>query len=89
MADTSLKALTSVVFQMAEDTRKDIKPDVKDIKNTLVGTEGILNTLYTISDSITNLNKKNDITRLTENKNKNQNRLLKNTNSITSLLGKI
>ena len=89
MADTSLKALTSVVFQMAEDTRKDIKPDVKDIKNALVGTEGILNTLYTISDSITNLNKKNDITRLTENKNRNQNRLLKNTNSITSLLGKI
>lgn len=89
MADTSLKALTSVVFQMAEDTRKDIKPDVKDIKNALVGTEGILNTLYTIRDSITNLNKKNDITRLSENKNKNQNRLLKNTNSITSLLGKI
>ena len=57
MADTSLRALTSVVYQMAEETQKEIKKDVHDIRNTVCGIKGVLEPLYTIDDNISELKK--------------------------------
>ena len=90
MADTSLKALTSVVYRMAEVTSKNIQPDVKDIRDAVCGPSGILDALSSIDRSVNKLNKKDTVEKLTEKSTaKKNNKLLKSTDTITSILKKI
>lgn len=93
MADKSLQALTSAVYQIAENSPK-IQKDVKDIRDAICGPEGILKTLMTISESIAP--KKDDKDKLVKLDNKsdkisisNSKQLVKKTSSIESILGKI
>lgn len=89
MADKSLQALTTKLAQIADDTNKSIKPDVKEIKDAVCG--GILSSLMSINKKLDNVDKQNRLNKLTgkitsANGNKN---LIKNTNSISNTLNKI
>ena len=94
MADTSLRALTSVVYQMAEETQKEIKKDVHDIRNTVCGIKGVLEPLYTIDDNISELKKAAIpiLKNTSEQKifsNKSEKIFIQNSNSIVTILGNI
>ncbi len=93
MADKSLQALTSAVYQIAENSPK-IQKDVKDIRDAICGPDGILKTLTSIGEAITP--KKDDKDKLVKLDNKsdkisisNSKQLVKKTSSIESILGKI
>lgn len=91
MADKSLKDLTGAVYKIAEDSPK-IQKDVKDIREALCGSDGILGILISLNDRIDKIQKKDKFARLTNkvtNPNPTGKTLLRNTNSINRLLGKI
>jgi len=96
MADTSLKALTSIVYAMAEKTQKGIQEDVAAIRKSVCEADGILNALLSIKKSVDDVNKKGVLSKLgsggkfsSRNMDKLFNRLIKSTDSITKLLDKI
>ena len=92
MADVSLKALTSVVHTMAEETQKDIKKNVKDIKDAIMGPDGIRESMAYIAELLEKQNKKGNPQKLINNKSdysRHNRKLLSNSNSIVSSLNKI
>ena len=92
MADVSLKALTSVVHTMAEETQKDIKKNVKDIKDAIMGPDGIRESMAYIAELLEKQNKKGNPQKLVNNKSdysRHNRKLLSNSNSIVSSLNKI
>ena len=92
MADTSLKALTSVVYKMAEETQKEIKKDVRDIRDAIVGTDGILDILLSFEKKMMTDKKKEKVAKLTGRTvttSPAEKNILKSTNSITKILGNI
>lgn len=91
MADTSLKALTSVVYKMAEETQKDIKKNVKDIRDAIMGTEGILESMAYMTSVLEKANKKGTpekLTGKTEYTRQNR-RLVRNTDALVRSLNRI
>ena len=89
--EKSLKDLTSAVYKIAENSPK-IQKDVKDIRDVICGTNGILETLVSINQ-VAQQNKKGNLEKLTE-KSRLKNidhkkKLLKSTASIELLLKSI
>ena len=89
-ADKSLKDLSNAVYKIAENSPK-IQKDVKDIRDAVCGTDGILESLYVITKNMEGSQKKDTLSRISTNRSTDANskKLLKSTNSITSLLKKI
>ncbi len=90
MAEANLKDLTSAVYKIAENSPK-IQKDVKDIRDAVVGTGGILDAIYIISKKLEDTEKKNRLEKLTgKNPEVKQGKtLIKSTNSISNILNKI
>ncbi len=92
--DNSLKALTQPLGRIAEITDdpnyKKLPTNVKEIRDAVCG-NGILGILSHIDKNIEDFKKKDSIARLTGKKSTsiNQKSILRSTNSIESLLGKI
>ena len=92
MADTSLKALTSVVHKMAEETQKEIKRDVKDIRDAVCGADGILDILLSFEKKMKADKRKERVSKLTGktlNASPAEKNIIRNTSSITKILGNI
>ena len=88
-ADKSLKDLSNAVYKIAENSPK-IQKDVKDIRDAVCGTDGILESLYVINKNIENSKKKDSLSKLSGKKSNDiNNKLLKSTSSITSVLKNI
>ena len=62
--EKSLKDLTSAVYKIAENSPK-IQKDVKDVRDVICGTNGILETLVSINQ-VAQQNKKGNLEKLTE-----------------------
>ena len=95
MADKSLKDLASAVYKIAEKTEKNIQPDVKDIRDVICGTGGLLESVISINTLMDGINKRDTIDKMLNRRKdptkmeKNQKKLLKGTDSIVSILEKI
>ena len=90
-ADKSLKDLSNAVYRIAENSPK-IQKDVKDIRDAVCGTEGILESLHTIGEKIDGSQKKDVLSRTSGRRTDpglNTKKILRSTNSITTLLKKI
>ena len=90
-ADKSLKDLSGAVYKIAENSPK-IQKDVKDIRDAICGTEGILESLYILNKKLDKVQKKETLAKLTGKKSDpgiGSRNIIKNTNSIAALLGKI
>ena len=90
-ADKSLKDLSGAVYKIAENSPK-IQKDVKDIRDAVCGTEGILESLYILNKKLDKVQKKETLAKLTGKKSDpgiGSRNIIKNTNSIATLLGKI
>lgn len=89
MAEANLKDLTSVVYKIAENSPK-IQKDVKDIRDAVIGTGGILEAINVIAEKLDLSKKKGRIEKLVNKPTLRQDKtLIKNTNSITDILNKI
>ena len=89
MAEANLKDLTSAVYKIAENSPK-IQKDVKDIRDAVVGTGGILDAINVIVRKLDLQQKKGRIEKLVNKPALRQDKtLIKNTNSMTDTLNKI
>ena len=89
MAEANLKNLTSSVYKIAENSPK-IQKDVKDIRDAVIGTGGILDAINVIAGKLDLSNKKGRIEKLVSKPTLRQDKtLIKNTNSMTDILNKI
>ena len=89
MADKSLKDLTSAVVRIAENTPK-IQKDVKDIRDAICGTEGILDSLMYITKRMESMEKKESLAKLTgKSRIQMERSLIRSNNSIDRTLNKI
>ena len=89
MAEANLKDLTSAVYKIAENSPK-IQKDVKDIRDAVIGTGGILETINVIVEKLDLSKKKGRIEKLVNKPSLRQDKtLIKNTNSMTDILNKI
>ena len=89
MAEANLKDLTSAVYKIAENSPK-IQKDVKDIRDAVIGTGGILETINVIVEKLDLSKKKGRIEKLVNKPALRQDKtLIKNTNSMTDILNKI
>ena len=89
MAEANLKDLTSAVYKIAENSPK-IQKDVKDIRDAVIGTGGILEAVNVIADKLDLSKKKGRIEKLVNKPALRQDKtLIKNTNSMTDILNKI
>ena len=89
MAEANLKDLTSAVYKIAENSPK-IQKDVKDIRDAVVGTGGILDAIDIITRKLDLAQKKGRIEKLVNKPALRQDKtLIKNTNSMTDTLNKI
>ena len=89
MAEANLKDLTSAVYKIAENSPK-IQKDVKDIRDAVIGTGGILEAINVIAEKLDFSKKKGRIEKLVNKPTLRQDKtLIKNTNSMTDILNKI
>ena len=89
MAEANLKDLTSAVYKIAENSPK-IQKDVKDIRDAVIGTGGILEAINVIVEKLDLSKKKGRIEKLVNKPTLRQDKtLIKNTNSMTDILNKI
>ena len=89
MAEANLKDLTSAVYKIAENSPK-IQKDVKDIRDAVIGTGGILEAVNVIVEKLDLSKKKGRIEKLVNKPTLRQDKtLIKNTNSMTDILNKI
>lgn len=89
MAEANLKDLTSAVYKIAENSPK-IQKDVKDIRDAVIGTGGILEAINVIVEKLDFSKKKGRIEKLVNKPTLRQDKtLIKNTNSMTDILNKI
>ena len=89
MAEANLKDLTSAVYKIAENSPK-IQKDVKDIRDAVIGTGGILEAVNVIAEKLDLSKKKGRIEKLVNKPTLRQDKtLIKNTNSMTDILNKI
>ena len=89
MAEANLKDLTSAVYKIAENSPK-IQKDVKDIRDAVIGTGGILEAINVIAEKLDLSKKKGRIEKLVNKPTLRQDKtLIKNTNSMTDILNKI
>ena len=89
MAEANLKDLTSAVYKIAENSPK-IQKDVKDIRDAVIGTGGILEAVNVIAEKLDLSKKKGRIEKLVNKPALRQDKtLIKNTNSMTDILNKI
>lgn len=90
-ADKSLKDLSGAVVKIAESYPK-IQKDVKDIRDAICGTEGILEAINAISERLDKNHKQEQLKRLAGRQRTselNNRKLLNNTSSINKTLNKI
>ena len=89
MAEANLKDLTSAVYKIAENSPK-IQKDVKDIRDAVVGTGGILDAIDIITRKLDLAQKKGRIEKMVNKPVLRQEKtLIKNTNSMTDTMNKI
>ena len=89
MPEKSLKDLTSAVYKIAENSPK-IQKDVKDIRDAIVGTEGLVESVKQLTKRLDNIQKKGTLSKITgKSGNRYDRRIIKSTSSIEKTLNKI
>ena len=89
MAEANLKDLTSAVYKIAENSPK-IQKDVKDIRDAIVGTDGIVESIKQLTKRLDDMQKKGTLSKITgKSGNINDRRIIKGTSSIEKTLNKI
>lgn len=89
MPEKSLKDLTSAVYRIAENSPK-IQKDVKDIRDAIVGTDGIVESIKQLTKRLDDMQKKGTLSKITgKSGNRYDRRIIKSTSSIEKTLNKI
>lgn len=89
MPEKSLKDLTSAVYKIAENSPK-IQKDVKDIRDAIVGTDGLVESVKQLTKKLDDMQKKGTLSKITgKSGNRYDTRIIKSTSSIEKTLNKI
>ena len=89
MPEKSLKDLTSAVYKIAENSPK-IQKDVKDIRDAIVGTDGLVESVKQLTKKLDNIQKKGTLSKITgKSGNRYDRRIIKSASSIEKTLNKI
>ena len=89
MPEKSLKDLTSAVYRIAENSPK-IQKDVKDIRDAIVGTDGLVESVKQLTKKLDDMQKKGTLSKITgKSGNRYDRRIIKSTSSIEKTLNKI
>ena len=89
MPEKSLKDLTSAVYKIAENSPK-IQKDVKDIRDAIVGTDGLVESVKQLTKRLDNIQKKGTLSKITgKSGNRYDRRIIKSASSIEKTLNKI
>ena len=89
MPEKSLKDLTSAVYKIAENSPK-IQKDVKDIRDAIVGTDGLVESVKQLTKKLDDMQKKGTLSKITgKSGNRYDMRIIKSTSSIEKTLNKI
>ena len=89
MPEKSLKDLTSAVYKIAENSPK-IQKDVKDIRDAIVGTDGLVESVKQLTKRLDDMQKKGTLSKITgKSGNRYDGRIIKSTSSIEKTLNKI
>ena len=89
MPEKSLKDLTSAVYKIAENSPK-IQKDVKDIRDAIVGTDGLVESVKQLTKKLDDMQKKGTLSKITgKSGNRYDRRIIKSTSSIEKTLNKI
>lgn len=89
MPEKSLKDLTSAVYKIAEKSPK-IQKDVKDIRDAIVGTDGLVESVKQLTKKLDDIQKKGTLSKITgKSGNRYDRRIIKSTSSIEKTLNKI
>ena len=89
MPEKSLKDLTSAVYKIAENSPK-IQKDVKDIRDAIVGTDGLVESVKQLTKRLDDMQKKGTLSKITgKSGNRYDRRIIKSTSSIEKTLNKI
>ena len=95
-ADRSLSELTKAIYLIADKTKENIQPDVKDIRDAICGPAGILESMFDINKTMEKLEKQKTIDKLTgankygkEVSSEHNRKLLKSSDTIVDVLKKI
>lgn len=89
MPEKSLKDLTSAVYKIAENSPK-IQKDVKDIRDAIVGTDGLVESVKQLTKKLDDMQKKGTLSKITgKSGNRYDRRIIKSTSSMEKTLNKI
>ena len=89
MPEKSLKDLTSAVYKIAENSPK-IQKDVKDIRDAIVGTDGLVESVKQLTKKLDDMQKKGTLSKITgKSGNRYDTRIIKSTSSMEKTLNKI
>ena len=89
MPEKSLKDLTNAVYKIAENSPK-IQKDVKDIRDAIVGTDGLVESVKQLTKKLDDMQKKGTLSKITgKSGNRYDRRIIKSTSSIEKTLNKI
>ena len=89
MPEKSLKDLTSAVYKIAENSPK-IQKDVKDIRDAIVGMDGLVESVKQLTKKLDDMQKKGTLSKITgKSGNRYDRRIIKSTSSIEKTLNKI
>ena len=89
MPEKSLKDLTSAVYKIAENSPK-IQKDVKDIRDAIVGTDGLVESVKQLTKKLDDMQKKGTLSKITGKSGNRYDRIIiKSTSSIEKTLNKI
>ena len=86
MPEKSLKDLTSAVYKIAENSPK-IQKDVKDIRDAIVGTDGLVESVKQLTKKLDDMQKKGILSKITGKSGNRYDRIIiKSTSSIEKTL---
>lgn len=89
MPEKSLKDLTNAVYKIAENSPK-IQKDVKDIRDAIVGTDGLVESVKQLTKKLDDMQKKGTLSKITgKSGNRYDTRIIKSTSSMEKTLNKI
>lgn len=88
MPEKSLKDLTSAVYKIAENSPK-IQKDVKDIRDAIVGTDGLVESVKQLTKKLDDMQKKGTLSKITGKSGRYDRRIIKSASSIEKTLNKI
>lgn len=89
MPEKSLKDLTSAVYKIAENSPK-IQKDVKDIRDAIVGMDGLVESVKQLTKKLDDMQKKGTLSKITgKSGNRYDTRIIKSTSSMEKTLNKI